>query len=301
MTNAIEIDSVTRHFGRVHALDAVSFAVPEHSIVGLLGRNGAGKTTVMSIMAGQDRPTSGSLRVLGHDPFEHAPTLAQISYVRDNQRYPDDYRLHHVTRIAPDFAPNWSPDVAGELIEGFRIPAKTPIKKLSRGQLSSVAVVLGLASRAPVTLLDEPYLGLDVTARAFFHRVLLRDYGEHPRTVVFSTHLIDESASLFDRVVIMDSGRVVLNADSDEASESAWVMSGTTNAVSRLTTTANVLSTSIVGGLMSATGSGVLDGDIRMLAEDLRVQISRASLQQLVAAYGANEAASDMIDEVRQA
>ncbi|PWC06229.1 ABC transporter ATP-binding protein [Mycetocola zhujimingii] len=301
MTNAIEIDSVTRHFGRVHALDNVSFTVPEHSIVGLLGRNGAGKTTVMSIMAGQDRPTSGRVQVAGHDPFEHAPTLAQISYVRDNQRYPDDYRLHHVLRIAPDFAPNWSEELAAELVDGFRIPAKTPIKKLSRGQLSSVAIVLGLAARAPVTLLDEPYLGLDVTARAFFHRVLLRDSGEHPRTVVFSTHLIDESASLFDRVVIMDAGRLVLNADSDEASESAWVMSGTTDAVRQLTTAANVLSTNVVGGLMSATGSGVIDSGTLDLAEDLRVQISRASLQQLVAAYGADDAESDTISEVRRA
>ncbi|MCP2031363.1 ABC-2 type transport system ATP-binding protein [Okibacterium sp. HSC-33S16] len=301
MTNAIEIDAVTRHFGRVHALDNISFTVPEHSIVGLLGRNGAGKTTVMSIMAGQDRPTSGHVRVAGHDPFEHAATLAQISYVRDNQRYPDDYRLHHVVRIAPDFAPHWSEDIATELVEGFRIPAKTPIKKMSRGQLSSVAIVLGLASRAPVTLLDEPYLGLDVTGRAFFHRVLLRDYGEHPRTVVFSTHLIDESASLFDRVVIMDAGRLVLDANSDEASESAWVMSGATNAVTQLIGTANVLSTSTVGGLMSATGSGELDTETRALADDLRVHINRASLQQLVAAYGADRAASDTIDEDRRA
>ncbi|GGE93288.1 ABC transporter ATP-binding protein [Mycetocola zhadangensis] len=301
MTNTIEIDSVTRQFGRVRALDSVSFAVPEHSFVGLLGRNGAGKTTVMSIMAGQDRPTSGNVTVAGHDPFEHAPTLAQISYVRDNQRYPDDYRLHHVLRIAPNFAPNWSPEVAAELVEGFRIPARTPIKKLSRGQLSSVAIVLGLASRAPITLLDEPYLGLDVTARAFFHTVLLRDYEDHPRTVVFSTHLIEESASLFDRVVIMDKGRVVLDAASDEATETAWVMSGTTPAVTRLTGNAQVLSTSTVGGLMSATGFGALDSETRELAQELRVQIVRATLQQLVAAYGANDAASDRKEEVRSA
>ena len=145
MTNAIQVRSVTRSFGGVNALDDVSFSVPQDSILGLLGRNGAGKTTIMSILAGQDRPTSGRVDVLGHSPFEHEPTLAQISYVRDNQRYPDDYRLHHVLRIAPDFAPNWSADVADELVEGFRIPKKTPIKKLSRGQLSSIAIVLGLA------------------------------------------------------------------------------------------------------------------------------------------------------------
>src|SRR5699024_8944951 len=112
-------------FGRVKALDDISFAVPEHSIVGLLGRNGAGKTATMSLIAGQDRPTAGRVEVFGQTPFEHAPTLSQTIYVRDNQRYPDDYRLHHVLRIAPEFAPNWSAEVAAELVDGFRIPAKT--------------------------------------------------------------------------------------------------------------------------------------------------------------------------------
>lgn len=148
MTTAIAIRGVSRNFGRAKALDNVSLTVPKDSILGLLGRNGAGKTTLMSIIAGQDRATTGQVEVLGHTPFEHAPTLRQIIYVRDNQRYPDDYKLHHVLRIAPAFAPRWSAALAQELINGFRIPAKTEIKKMSRGQLSSVAIVLGLAARA---------------------------------------------------------------------------------------------------------------------------------------------------------
>ncbi|MGO1507314.1 MAG: ABC transporter ATP-binding protein [Microbacterium sp.] len=289
MTNAIQVRSVTRSFGGVNALDDVSFSVPQDSILGLLGRNGAGKTTIMSILAGQDRPTSGRVDVLGHSPFEHEPTLAQISYVRDNQRYPDDYRLHHVLRIAPDFAPNWSADVADELVEGFRIPRKTPIKKLSRGQLSSIAIVLGLGARSPVTLLDEPYLGLDVTARALFHEVLLREYQKQPRTVILSTHLIEESESLFDRVVIMDQGRILMDADRDETSEAAWVASGPTGAVHQLADDRRVLQRNTVGGLTSITVAGAIDDNTRARAGELGLQISRASLQQLVAAYGASE------------
>lgn len=289
MTNAIDIRSVTRTFGRVKALDDVSFSVPQGSIVGLLGRNGAGKTTIMSIMAGQDRPTSGQVEVLGHTPFERAPTLTQISYVRDNQRYPDDYKLHHVLRIAPEFAPNWSADVAAELADGFRIPTKVRIKKLSRGQLSSVAIVLGLASRAPITLLDEPYLGLDVTARALFHQALLRDHGTHPRTIVLSTHLIEESASLFDRVVIMDKGRIVVDGDRDEARELAFVVSGTTDAVSGVLGSRAVMQTRTIGGLTSITTPGAIDAAIRAEAKKRGVQIAPASLQELVAAYGEYE------------
>ncbi|PRY70007.1 ABC-2 type transport system ATP-binding protein [Glaciihabitans tibetensis] len=289
MTNAIEIRAVTRRFGRVKALDEVSFTVPVGSICGLLGRNGAGKTTVMSIISGQDRPTSGRVEVLGATPFEHAATLSKISYVRDNQRYPDDYRLHHVLRIAPEFAPNWSTDVASELVDGFQIPAKTPIKKFSRGQLSAVAIVLGLASRAPVTLFDEPYLGLDVSARALFYSVLLRDLATVPRTVLLSTHLIEESESLFDRVVIVDRGRVVVEEERDDARELALSLSGVADVVDRVAAGRAVLQSTRVGGLKSVIVRGPGDSDILNAAALHGVQVAPASLQDLVMAYGTHD------------
>jgi ABC-2 type transport system ATP-binding protein len=289
VTHAIDLRSVTRSYGTTRALDDASFSVPEGSICGLLGRNGAGKTTVMSILAGQDRPSSGEALVLGHTPFEHAPTLTRVSYVRDNQRYPDDYRLHHVLRIAPAFAPLWDPDVAAELVDGFRIPSRTAIKKFSRGQLSSVAIVLGLASRAPVTLFDEPYLGLDVTSRALFYRVLLSDLAEHPRTVLLSTHLIEESESLFDRVVILDRGRVVVDADRDDARDLAATVSGIDDAVDLVIGGRHVFQTHTIGGLKSVTIAGSLDAELLERADNAGVKVAPASLQDLVAAYGAGD------------
>ncbi|MBB5633853.1 ABC-2 type transport system ATP-binding protein [Cryobacterium mesophilum] len=287
MTTAIDIRGVSRRFGRVTALDDVSIAMPEHSLVGLLGRNGAGKTTLMSIIAGQDRASEGRIAVLGHTPFEHGPTLRQIIYVRDNQRYPDDYRLHHVLRIAPAFAPNWDADVADELVDGLRIPAKTPLKKLSRGQLSSVAIVLGLASRAPVTLLDEPYLGLDVTARSLFHTILLREIAAQPRTIVLSTHLIEESASLLDRVVILDHGKVVVDDETEAARDSVVLLSGNTDAVDRVLSGRPVLESHTMGAMTSVTAAGAADDSLRALADELGVQVARATLQDLVSAHGA--------------
>lgn len=284
--NAVDIRSLTRTFGRSMALDDVSFSVPDGSICGLLGRNGAGKTTIMSIIAGQDRPTSGTVTVFGERPFENESILAKISFVRDNQRYPDNYRLHHVLRIAPDFAPNWNVDVANELVEGFRIPAKTPVKKFSRGQLSSVAIVLGLASRAPLTLLDEPYLGLDVTGRALFHNMLLRDYTAHPRTVVLSTHLIEESEALFDRVLIIDRGQVRVDSDIEHTRELAYTLSGSTDAVDRLSANRTVLQSHSVAGLKSVTVEGLADDNVASEAKQLGARIAPASLQELVAAFG---------------
>ena len=287
MTDAIDIRSMSRAFGRSRVLEDITLTVPVGAICGLLGRNGVGKTTIMSILAGQDRPSSGTVNVFGENPFENESILSKISFVRDNQRYPDDYRLHHVLRIAPQFAPNWSTDIAAELVEGLQIPAKTPIKKFSRGQLSSVAIVLGLAARAPLTLLDEPYLGLDVTARALFHHVLLRDYTAHPRTVVLSTHLIEESEALFDRVVIVDHGRVRVDCPSDEASGLAFIVSGSVEAVERLSNDRTLLQSHTVGNLKSATISGTIDNDVRDQALSLGATVSPVPLQELVAAFGA--------------
>ena len=286
--NALDIRSLTRTFGRSVALDDVSFTVPDDSICGLLGRNGAGKTTIMSIVAGQDRPTSGSVTVFGERPFENESILAKISFVRDNQSYPDNYRLHHVLRIAPQFAPNWNSEVADELVDGFRISANTPIKKFSRGQLSSVAIVLGLASRASLTLLDDPYLGLDVTARALFHDMLLRDYTAHPRTVVLSTHLIEESEALFDHVLIIDRGRVRVDSDIEHTGDLAYILSGSTEAIDRLSVNRTVLQSHSVAGLKSVTIQGLADDDTTTDAKRLGVQIKPATLQELVAAFGAD-------------
>lgn len=179
---AVRLTGVSRRFRRTRALDSVTLDIPENAITGLLGRNGAGKTTLMSIIAGHDRPSSGSVRVFGTDPFEDAPTMSSISFVRDNQRYPEDFTLRQAIEVAPLFHAGWDAEVAERLIEGFRLPRKTAIKKLSRGQASSLGIVLGLASRAPLTVFDEPYLGLDATARRFFYDTLMQDYLDHPRS-----------------------------------------------------------------------------------------------------------------------
>ncbi|ACZ29453.1 ABC transporter related protein [Xylanimonas cellulosilytica DSM 15894] len=288
MTNVIELQSVTRAFGGPRALDDVTLTVPAGSIVGLLGRNGAGKTTLMSLIAGQDRPSSGRVAVFGQNPFENESVLSRVRFVRDNQRYPDGYTLRHVLRIAPTYAPNWDADVAAELADAMRIPDKVPVKSFSRGQLSAVAILLSLAARAPVTLLDEPYLGLDVTARARFHDVLIRDYVAHPRTVVLSTHLIEESEALFDRVIIMDRGRVRADLPSEQVPTHAFVLSGPGEAVDRLATDRTVLSTHAVPGLKSVTVHGAPEVGLVADAASSGVQVSAASLQELVAAFGAD-------------
>lgn len=286
MNIAIDARDLTRAHGNVRALDAVTVQIHKDKITGLLGRNGAGKTTFMSLATAQDRPTSGNVKVLGEQPFENAGVLDQLCFIRDNQRYPDDYKLKHALRAARIFYPGWDQEFADELVALFRIPIKTVVKKYSRGQISALGIVLGLASRAPVTFFDEPYLGLDATARAYFYDVLLRDYQAHPRTIVLSTHLIDEMDRLLERVVILDQGRVVRDADVDDLRGAAHQVAGRSNAVETYVTGRKMLSSSHIGGLATAVLEGTPRGEDREAASAAGLELSAVSLQQLVAAYG---------------
>ncbi|MFC0680932.1 ABC transporter ATP-binding protein [Lysobacter korlensis] len=298
-THALRIDGVSRRFGRTEALADVSFTVPEHTICGLLGRNGAGKTTLMSILAGHDRADRGSVQVFGADPFENAPAMSSVSFLRDNQRYPDDYYLKHVLRVGPLFHENWSVEIAEEVAERFRLPAKPPVKKYSRGQLSALGVLIGLASRAPLTIFDEPYLGLDATARQLFYDLLIREYSAHPRTILMSTHLIDEMDGLLEHVVVLDRGRVVRDSTVEDAQQAAFTVSGPATAVEKVVGGARVLRTHRAGGLVSLTIEGALTPALADAASAAGVQVQRATLQDFVAALGALDEAPLTTEGIR--
>ena len=287
MNYAIETRDLTRVHGPVRALDGVTLNIHANTITGLLGRNGAGKTTLMSLATAQDRPTSGEVRVLGQEPFEKQHVLDQMCFIRDNQRYPDDYKLKHALRAAKIFYPNWSEELANELVSLFRIPEKTVLKKHSRGQTSALGIVLGLASRAPVTFFDEPYLGLDATARGYFYDVLLRDFQEHPRTIVLSTHLIDEMDRLLERVVILDQGRVVQDADVDELRGAAYEVSGSASDIESWTSGKQVLQSRRIGSLATAIVAG--DTGSNRANAPAGLTFSSVSLQDLVASYGVED------------
>ena len=169
----------------------------------------------MRIVAAQEFATTGEVLVFGAAPAENDEVLRRIVFIREEQVYPD-FRVAHALQVASWFYPNWSNELAAHLLADFELPPSRPIKKLSRGMRSALGIIIGLAARAELTLFDEPYAGLDAVARQLFYDRLLADFAEHPRTVVLSTHLIDEVADLLERVVMLDHGRVVVDAPIDE-------------------------------------------------------------------------------------
>ena len=281
MTPAIAVEGLTRRYRQEVALDDVSLEIEAGSICGLLGRNAAGKTTLLRILAGQEFPSAGNVRVLGAPPAENERVLRRLVFVREDQAYPD-IKVGHALTAASWFYPNWDARLANTLVDDLALPRKKPIKRLSRGLRSALGITIGLAARAEVTLFDEPYAGLDAVARQFFYDRLLADYAEHPRTILLSTHLIDEAATLFENVVVIDRGRVVLKATADGLRGLATTVSGPVLAVDEFTVGRPVWNRRCLGSQASVVTVGQLDEADRAQARSLGLDLVPLTLQQLV-------------------
>jgi ABC-2 type transport system ATP-binding protein len=278
----IEVKRLTKKYGNITAVDDVSFTVEEGKIYGLLGRNGAGKTTLMHMITAQLFPTSGELKVFGENPYENNRVLSQMCFIKESQKYPDSFRIIDVLDLCPAIFPNWDRELAESLLEDFRLPVKRRIRKLSRGMLSGVGIVVGLASRAPLTIFDEPYLGLDAVARNLFYDRLLEDYAEHPRTIVLSTHLIDEVSRLLEHVVVIDNGKLILDEQAEALRGRAVSVVGPARIVETFAAGKKTIDRQPFGGLVSATILGNLSAEERREAEALGLELAPVSLQQLV-------------------
>ena len=281
-THVIEVKNLTKRYRDVVAVDDVSFTIEKNTIYGLLGRNGAGKTTVMSILTAQNFATSGDVRIFGEQPYENARVLSRMCFVRESQKYPDDALAKHAFATARLFFPNWDEDLAQRLIEDFQLPSKTRIKKMSRGQISAVGVIIGLAARAEITFFDEPYLGLDAVARQVFYDRLLEDYTEHPRTVILSSHLIDEVSNLIERVLVIDRGRILMDEETDAVRERAANIVGDTAAVDAFVAGREVIHRESLGHVASVTVLGPLTADDHAQLAAAGLDIAPVSLQQLI-------------------
>ncbi|MGH3653335.1 ABC transporter ATP-binding protein [Glutamicibacter sp.] len=300
-TTAIATRELSKTYKDVRALDNVTLDLEPDRIYGLLGRNGAGKTTLMSILTGQNYADHGTAEIYGHAPFEHDPTLSRICFIRESQKYPDDFKVHQAFKSAALFFENWDEELAQDLIEAFALPTRRRIKKLSRGQLSAVGVIIGMASRADITFFDEPYLGLDAVARQIFYDRLVEDFAEYPRTIVLSSHLIDEVANLLEHVIVIDKGRIVIDSDAEELRGTAITVTGDAAKVQEFIGSAQVIHRDALGALASVTIKAKLESDQREQAKLMGLDLSPVSLQQLVVRSALSNTTAQEIDERTEA
>ena len=281
-TPSIQTNNLVKKFGDVTALNGVSITIEANKIYGLLGRNGAGKTTLMQMLTGQDFPTKGSVSVFGENPVENSKVLQEICFIKESQRYPDNFKGKHVLQSAPNFYKNWDADYAAQLVDEFRLPVKRLVKKMSRGQQSALGVILGLASRAPITYFDEPYLGLDAVARHLFYDHLLEDFSEHPRTIILSTHLIDEVSNLLEHVIVIDQGEILIDQDAEQVRGTATTLTGKASDVEAFVAGRQFLHTQRLGGIASVTINARLTAEEKQQAAAQNLELTPVSLQDLI-------------------
>ncbi|GIG85997.1 ABC transporter ATP-binding protein [Plantactinospora endophytica] len=282
MSTVVSAQQVSKRFRDVTALDDVSFTLEENRIHGLLGRNGAGKTTLMQIMTGQLLASSGRLTIDGRSPYENETVMSRVCFIKESQTYPQYFKVRHALESARLLFPGWDEDFAQALLADFRLPLNRQVRKLSRGMHSMLGIIIGLASRAPLTLFDEPYLGLDAVARHLFYDHLLTDYAEHPRTVVLSTHLIDEVGELLEHVLLLDQGRVLLDTTAEDLRGQVVTVAGPGSAVDELAAEYEELHREILGRYARATLRGTFGTAERARAKALGLDLEAVSLQDIV-------------------
>lgn len=267
---------LTKSFRGKKVLRGLDFQLAEGRIHGLLGRNGTGKSTLLSILAGQVPHTGGGMEVFNQAPFDNAHVMGRIVYAGIDVPFPAGWSPDIVFEAAAQRYPGWHQPTADALIADFALDVRTRYAKLSRGQRSMVGIIVGLAARAPLTLLDEPYLGLDVHNRSVFYTALLKEMDACPRTVVLATHHIEESAKLLDTFLILGrDGLIHHHLDAGDLDDAYMVVSGP-----RLPRIDAALNRTEVAGLARAlVPRAVLDGvDTRGLA------VEPADLDEVVTA-----------------
>jgi ABC-2 type transport system ATP-binding protein len=247
----------------------------------LLGRNGSGKTSLLNALASYRKPSAGQISFGGVDPFENADLMRQTTFVRDTVDLIQHDRVGTVIDFTARIRRGFHADYAGRLLDTFDLDPRKRVSALSRGQRSSLGVVLGLAARSPLTILDEAYLGMDAAARTAFYRELLADYLERPRTIILSTHLIEEVAHLFERIVIIDRGRLLLDEEADRLQGRGVTVTGPADAVGAFAAGRTVLNERRLGGTREITLYGRLEpGEVRR-AETAGLTLGPVGLQDL--------------------
>jgi len=214
--HVVSVINLTHRYGKKVALEKVTLHAQRGRVFGLVGENGAGKTTLMKHLLGALSPDAGEVRVLGHDPTRNPPAvLSRIGYLSEDRDLPRWMRVGELMRYTQAFYPDWDAAYAEQLRQQFNLRADVKVRALSRGELARAGMLVALAHKPELLLLDEPSSGLDAVARRDILAVVIRSVAEEGRTVVFSSHLLDEIERVADDVAMIHDGKLAVFSSMD--------------------------------------------------------------------------------------
>ena len=230
-----------KNYGGKTAIDSFTINIPEGGLIGLVGRNGSGKTTLMKMCAGRLDVTGGVLEVFGRAPMDNLAVLSDLVYINHDTKYDGYLKLSDVLRNYVLMFPNFDLEFAGSLLKYFNLQPNLKFRELSLGMTSIFNFICGLSCRSKLTMFDEPIIGMDAAARKDVNKILLRDYNEHPRTIIVSSHLLTEVENLLSDIMLINEGRLVLFRNIDDLRQSAYSVEGEKEAVNAFCSGRNTL------------------------------------------------------------
>jgi ABC-2 type transport system ATP-binding protein len=218
--NVIRVENLVKYFDGRCVLDGINLKVPQGCIYGLLGRNGAGKTTIIRILLGLEPPTRGQTFLLGTESSELSAKLhSRIGYVAEGHNLIQNYRVGRLIQLCKDLSMNWNEKFFEDLIEKFRLPIDRRVKELSVGMRAQLNLALALAIDPELLIFDDPTLGLDTIARRQFLELAIDLIQRQGRTILFSSHILSDVERIADRIGIFAAGKLVVDCRLEELKE----------------------------------------------------------------------------------
>lgn len=275
----ISLKQVSFSYEDVPVIKELSYVEQNPVITGLWGRNGVGKTTLMKLIAGHQIPSQGNIEVMGHRPYNNQEAQRHLCYMQEDHPFSDIWTIRDALRFYQYFKPNWNQELAEELLETFKLPQHKKAKKLSTGMKTALQVVIGLASQADVTILDEPTNGLDAGMRKKFYERLLDSYDVFPRLILVSTHQIEELQPLLESIVVVHDGKLLLHEPMEEVRERGIWITGEHDRVNQLISNQKILNESTIGSVKKVMIDVPFSDEWRELGRSNGISVEKAHLQ----------------------
>ncbi|MBM7632374.1 ATP-binding cassette domain-containing protein [Geomicrobium sediminis] len=275
----IKIDNVSFSYGNAKALQKVSLHENEPMIIGLWGRSGSGKTTLMKLLSGMEQPNQGTISVNGVSPYNNPEAMNHVTFMQEDHPFSDLWDVDDALRFGSYFNENWDQSFAEHLLDVFELPRKKKIRNFSKGMKSMIKITLGLASKAPVTIMDEPANGLDASMRKTFYDVLLDTYEDSPRLIMLSTHHIDEVEPLCEKIALINQHTITRYEDTEKLKRQGVLLTGPAEAVKSVIGTSIVLEERKIGKQLHVMIDDDYDESLITRTEATGIKIEKAPLQ----------------------
>mgnify|MGYP000935251917 CR=1 FL=1 len=286
----IKVNNLSFAYDKKNILKDVNLTETEPVIIGLWGRNGSGKTTLMKILSGMEQPNDGTVEVDGIVPYNNSDAMNHVAFMQEDHPYSDMWDINDALNFGRDFNENWDQELADKLIDIFQLPRKKKIRTFSKGMKTMITIAIGLASKAPLTIFDEPSNGLDAHMRKQFYDVLLDSYDEHPRMILLSSHHIEEVEPLCEKIAIIDNNTLMHYEETDVLKNNGVHISGTAEAVRAVVGSKRVLEERKLGKQLNIMLDTPLTDDLKREAEQAGVMIEKAPFQDYLVNLTTKEA-----------